>query len=222
MPQLHKHFNVSRNFMSRLIFIIFLTGLIFPAGLKAQQTKTALINGKRYIGHFDYSNFYVLNSKQDTILNFSNENLVGFEFKDFNKDGNQDIFLEWGGNMPDRYSLYVFVSLTGGFKELQHFSDFPSAASIKGTKYYYSYYRAGCADNAWGSHLFYVKNYKAIKVGNIKGEGCGIKDGIYIYKVSGDMKELVKTLPLNTIEKYKDYKWGFIKQFWTKNYSSFP
>jgi hypothetical protein len=35
------------------------------------------------------------------------------------------------------------------------------------------------------------------------------------------MKELVKTLPLNTIEKYKDYKWGFIKQFWTKNYSSF-
>jgi hypothetical protein len=207
--------------MRLLVFIIFMIVQIFPLRLKAQQKKTALIYGSRYVGHFDYSHFYVLNSRQDTILNLPSEDFVGFEFKDFNKDGFKDIYLEWGGNMPDRYSVYVFVSSTGTFKELYNFSDFPAAASIEGTKYYYSYYRAGCADNAWGSHLFYIKDYKAIKVGNIKGEGCGIKDGIYIYKVSGEKKNLVKTLPLNMIEKYKDFKWGFIKQFWTKNYSRF-
>src|SRR5438309_11184964 len=103
--------------MRPVVFIIFMIVQIFPLGLKAQQEKTALIYGSRYVGHFDYSHFYVLNSSQDTILNFPSEDFVGFEFKDFNKDGFKDIYLEWGGNMPDRYSVYVFVSSTGTFKE---------------------------------------------------------------------------------------------------------
>jgi hypothetical protein len=221
MPQLHKHFNVSRNFMSRLFYIVLLTALTFHIGAKSQQKKETLINGKHYKGLLDRWGFYLFGAKEDTILNLPGDDFVSFEFKDFNKDGYKDIFLEWGGNIPERFSLYVFVSSTGKFKELHNFSDFPAAAPVEGTRYYYSYYRAGCADNAWGSHLFYIKNNNAIKVGNIRGEGCGIKEGIYIYKLSGNKKELVKTLPLNVIEKYKDYKWGFIRQFWSKNYSTF-
>ena len=61
-----------------------------------------------------------------------------------------------------------------------NFSDFPAATPINGSGYYYSYYRNGCADNAWGSHLFRIEKDTAIKVAHIKGDGCGIKDGIFI------------------------------------------
>lgn len=206
--------------MRHLYYILILTSLI-STKLPAQQIQTTTIRGKRYIGHFDSKEFFIIGSKQDSILQLPAEDYMGFKFKDFNKDGYNDVFLEWGGNIPERYTLYLFVPSSGKFKELKNFSSFPSATPIKGTKYFYSYYKAGCADNTWGSHLFYIGNNTAIKIGNIKGEGCGIKDGIYIYKVKADKKVLFKTLPLSTIEKYKDKKWGFLKQYWTKSYSSF-
>jgi hypothetical protein len=34
-------------------------------------------------------------------------------------------------------------------------------------------------------------------------------------------KKLLTTLPLNTIERYKEKKWGFIKQYWARNYKKF-
>ncbi len=213
--------NVNRNFINHLFYIVLVTALAFPISTKSQQSKTTVINAKLYTGLLDQWNFYLTGDKKDTILNLPAEDFVGFKFKDFNKDGYKDIFLEWGGNMPDRYSLYIFASSTSSFKKLHIFSDFPAAAPVHGTKYYYSYYPAGCSDNAWGSHLFYIKNYKTIKVGNIRGDGCGIKNGIYVYKLSGVKKDLVRTLPLNVIEKYKDYKLGFLKQFWSKNHRTF-
>ena len=54
----------------------------------------------------------------------------------------------------------------------------------------------------------------------INGEGCGI-DGIFIYRVWGGKKKLIKRLPLDTIIDYKNYKWGLLKQYWTKNYQKF-
>ncbi|GAA4753078.1 hypothetical protein GCM10023229_37640 [Flavisolibacter ginsenosidimutans] len=66
-----------------------------------------------------------------------------------------------------------------------------------------------------------MTNYKAIKIGYINGEGCGIDDGIFIYRLSGDKKKLIRRLPLDIIGDYKDYKWGFLKQYWTKNYPRF-
>ena len=208
------------NFMKRLYYIFILISF-FSTKLFAQQIQTTTIKGKRYDGHLGSRRFFVIGSKQDTILQLSAEDYMSFKFKDFNKDGYNDIFLEWTGNMPAKYSLYLFVPTSSKFKELKNFSDFPSPTFIKGTKYLYSYYRAGCADDTWGSHLFYIKNNTAIKIGNIKGEGCGINDGIYIYKVKADKKVLFKTFPLSIIEKYKDKKLGFLKQYWTKNYSSF-
>ena len=220
IPVLRQAFSVSHNFMKRLYYIFILTSF-FSTTLFAQQIQTTTIKGKRYVGHLDSRGFFVTGSKRDTILHLSADDYMSFKFKDFNKDGYNDVFLEWGGNIPDRNSLYLFVPSSGKFKELKNFSDFPSPKFIKGTKYSFSYYRAGCADNTWGSDLFYITNNTAIKIGNIKGEGCGIKDGIYIYKVKAHKKILFKTFPLITIDKYKDQKWGFLKQYWTKNYSSF-
>jgi hypothetical protein len=207
--------------MSRLFYIGFIAIIAFSTGLKGQQTQTALIKGKRYTGQIGRLGFYLITQKRDTVLSLPQADFFGFTFKDFNLDGYKDIYLEWGGNMPDRYSLYLFVPAKGKFKELIGFSDVPSAKPIKGTMYYYSYYPSGCADMAWGSDLFYVKDYRVIKLGNIKGDGCGIKDGISIFRVSNEKKILIKTLPLTTIDRYKDNKWGYIKQYWTKNYSKF-
>jgi hypothetical protein len=154
-------------------------------------------------------------------LSLPQESYFDFKFQDFNQDGFKDLYLDLGGNTPEKYSLFIFIPSTGKFKEIQNFSDYPDAKQIKGTKYYYSYSKGGCADNTWDSDLFYIQNSSAIKVGSIHGEGCGIKDGIYMYNVKAGKDKLVKTLPLNTVEKYKDYKWGFLKQYWVNNYRQF-
>ena len=207
--------------MNRLFFIYFLLVFALPVRLNAQQTKTSFIGSKRYIGHLDAFGFFLLTSKGDTILSLPQESYLDFKFQDFNHDGFKDIYLDWGGNTPEKYSLFVFIPFTGKFKEIQNFSDYPDAKLIKGTKYYYSYSKGGCADNTWDSDLFYIKNSSAIKIGSIHGEGCGIKDGIYIHKVKAGKEKLIETIPLNTNKKYKHYKWRFIKQYWTKNDSKF-
>ena len=76
----------------------------------------------------------------------------------------------------------------------------------------------------WDSDLFYLQGFKAIRIGNISGRQCensAVKDGVYINKVRGEKKTLVKTLPVDTLAKYKDYKWGFIENYWIKNYKQF-
>jgi hypothetical protein len=216
-----RKFIVSGNYMSRLLYIAFIVFLTSPVLLNAQQVQTAMIGGKRYTGHLDQFGFFLLTQKGDTILSLPQESYFEYKFKDFNQDGYKDIYLDWGGNSVDKYSLYVFVPATKKFKEIKNFSDFPAATQIKGTNYYYSYSKAGCADNTWISDLFYIKNWTAINIGYINGEGCGIKDGIYIYNVKAGKKKLIKTMPLNTIEKYKEKKWGFIQDYWTKNFQSF-
>ncbi|MNL73734.1 hypothetical protein D3C87_1992360 [compost metagenome] len=76
----------------------------------------------------------------------------------------------------------------------------------------------------WDSDLFYIKDYKAIKLGNINGNQCenrDIKDGIYIHKISNGKEIEIQRLPIGLIEKFKNYKWGFIAEYWSKNYRKF-
>lgn len=76
----------------------------------------------------------------------------------------------------------------------------------------------------WDSDLFYIENYKTVKIGNISGNEYGdthVKDGIYIHKMQGEKQTEIAKLPISIIKRYKDYKWGFIKQYWHKNYKKF-
>jgi len=77
----------------------------------------------------------------------------------------------------------------------------------------------------WDSDLFYIDNFKAVRIGNISGRECnnrhGVKDAIAINKVQSGKIKRVKTLPIETIRKYDDFKWGFIKDYWTTNYKLF-
>jgi hypothetical protein len=203
-----------RSFVTTILFL-------FSLLTQAQQvTKTVTIDGKRLIAHHDQWDFWIVNAKKDTVVRLQ-PSFMDFKFNDFNKDGYKDLMLDLAGNIPDNCRLFLYVPKQQTFREVKGFDDLPLPLRIAGTNYFYSYSRAGCADETWVSYLFYIKNYKAIKIGYINGEGCGINDGIFIYRLSGGKKKLIKRLPLDTIGNYKDYKWGFLKQYWTKNYRRF-
>jgi hypothetical protein len=185
---------------------------------------SAKIKGEFYIAFYKTDDvLYVVNSKGDTVLKAS-DLYSNFEFDDFNADGFKDIRIHYMSNVPVVQDLLLFDKTERKFKLVDDFSSFPDPNPIKGTKYYYSYHRSGCADMNWDSDLFYLASFKAIRIGNISGYECenrDIKNGIYIRKIKGDQKTLQKTIPINILEKYKDYKWGFIKDYWTKNYKRF-
>lgn len=167
--------------------------------------------------------FFVLNTANDTV--FSDRELSPyFEFNDFDQDGHKDILFDYMSNTPSVQDLVLFDKQTQKFKKVADFSDYPAPEKIIGTKYYYSYHRSGCADMNWVSDLFYIENFKTVRVGNIAGIGCNdrdVDDGIYIHKVREEQEHLYKTLPIEIINDYEDYKWGFIKAYWEENYALF-
>jgi hypothetical protein len=181
------------------------------------------IQGKKYNGFVTPNGFQLLNFRNETYLEHSGDYFT-WELKDFNKDGYKDIYLDKGGNTPERFDLLLYAPTTKSFRQVKDFEYFPAPENISGTKYFYSYHKSGCADMNWDSDLFYIKDYKAIRLANISGRECensGMKDGLYIYKLRGEKKNLIKTLPVKKVHSYKDDKWGFIKEYWAKNYRSF-
>ena len=185
---------------------------------------TAKIASKEYIGFINDQTYYLLNSKGDTLIKKS-DYYFDAEFKDFNKDGHQDIILHYSSNAPMVLDLFLYMPATRKFREVKDFREFPAPEQIKGTKFLYSYHKSGCADMNWDSDLFFIENFKAIRIGNIAGRQCDnrddVKDAVYIHKVRSDKEKLFKTLPIDTIWKYKNFKWGFIQEYWTKNYKAF-
>ena len=187
----------------------------------SQQAVT--IQGKIYNGFLTPDGFQLLNSKNEKYLKHLGDYFI-WEFKDFNKDGYKDIYLDKGGNTPERFDLLLYVPTTKLFRQVKEFENFPAPENITGTKYYYSYHKSGCADMNWDSDLFYIKDFKAIRLANISGRECensGIKDGLYINKLIGDKKLLFKTLPIDTVHKFENDKWAFIKKYWSENYKLF-
>ena len=185
---------------------------------------TARIQGQLYTVIFRTDEFLYIQDSNNRIVFKSKDYYRDFEFIDFNSDGNKDLMINYMSNVPAIKDLIVFDSKTKSFKAIESFSNYPDPKPLNGTRYYYSYHRSGCADMNWDSDLFFIENYKTIKIGNISGRECDDrdeKDGIYIYKVQVDNKKLIKMLPIVTIGKYKDYKWGFILDYWTKNYKIF-
>jgi len=189
----------------------------------AYSYRTVKILGKEHSGFLTPDGFQLLNSKDEIYLRYSGEYFT-WEFKDFNKDGYNDIYLEKSGDTPERFDLLLYVPAIKSFKSVKDFENFPSPENISGTKYFYSYHKSGCADMNWDSDLFYIKDFRATRLASVSGRECGdggIKDGLYIYRVKREKKNLIKKLPIDTIHKFPDDKWGFIKKYWTENYKLF-
>jgi hypothetical protein len=208
--------------MERCLFAISFFIVFNFINVSAQnQSDLIRVNRSQYKVELDKDFFLIKNLTTKAVIRRTNKNFVGFKLGDFNRDGLTDIFVEWGGNMPERFSLFVFSKEDDKYIEIEKFSDYPAAIPLKGTRYYYSYFPAGCADNAWGSDLFYIGKKSAIKIGRIKGDGCGIDDKIVISKMDKEKAVEIETLPIETIQKFENTKWSFIAQYWENNFRKF-
>jgi len=155
--------------------------------------------------------------------------LLYIKFLDFDGDGNADILVDYIGNNSTHY-LYLFDPAEVKFQSIDGYMRFPDAVHLKAdTKYYYSYHRAGCADENWVSDLFMISDYSIIHLGLIDGEGCSFEEEqnppmIKIFKIKGndaDNAKLVEELPYRQyISDFGD-KWGFIEDYWNKNLARF-
>ena len=184
-------------------------------------TEVDRVNGRIYTAYSGNDRVFVLNARKDTVFKLNEPG--GAKFLDFNRDGYKDLYIGYMTNVPDINDLALFDTLSGKFRLVEDLSDFPASQKIKGTDYYYSYHRSGCADLDWGSDLFYIKDYKTVRIGTIEGLGCENepKQGIFVRKVTGRKEKLIRSFYLSTLEKYKDYKWGFIDDYWKHNYTLF-
>jgi hypothetical protein len=181
-------------------------------------------NQKFIVKHFRDDNLdfslLILNDKFDTIYKHF-DYIDEYEILDFNEDGFKDLRLDYITNTPDVVDIVLFDSNSKRFEIVKDLGYYPSPFKIKNSNYYYSYHRAGCADLNWESDLFYIKDYRCIKIGNISGRGCGYekRNGIFINKIVGK-----KTVEINWIKRdsgYYEDKWEFIENYWTKNHLKF-
>jgi hypothetical protein len=182
------------------------------------------VEGRRFVMVCNSGDhLFLLDNKGDTLYQDSVYS-PHQKFVDFNGDGYKDILIEYMTNVPGIEDLLLYDRAENTYKKVIDLQNFPSAERIGNSNYYYSYHRSGCADMDWDSDLFYIENYKTVKIGNISGKECGhtgVKDGIYINKMQGEKQTEIAKLPISIIKRYKDYKWGFIKQYWHKNYKRF-
>jgi len=155
-------------------------------------------------------------------LSLDYSTISSFKFEDFDGDGFKDIFIEFFSNLPGDCDVYLYNPSRKNFTHVTDIGRYPSAIKIIGTKYYYSYHRSGCADEDWDSDLFFIKDFKAIRIGNISGNACDENNpGVFISRIIGNNKKMVEKFNVHILEKYKSQKWGFIDSYWKKNYRKF-
>lgn len=191
------------------------------------QIDTLKINDQKFIQTLKDSNFNCLLSLQGDTIVKSEDYYFKAEFIDIDEDGYKDIRVFAFSNTPNQCDNYLFDNRLKTFKLIENCD--LDIKKIKGTDFFYSYNRAGCADMNWESHLSKIEKYKLVDYGFIYGKGCDIDieknpQVIEIYKVSNsgtDEKILIKKLPYQKHIKEFGNKWEFIENYWTSNYNTF-
>lgn len=216
-----------------LIFISILASVIFKIKPKDDSNAiSAQIDGVVYkviLKKSQSLSIYKMNDKvwqhqREIYLDTDEGSISDIKFIDFNEDGFKDIVINYNTNVPDICDMFLYHAYTKNFIKVEDFSKYPASIKLPYVNLYYSYHRSGCADSNWDSDLFKIVNFKTIKIGNISGQKCvdpPDKEGIYIYKVNGRKKNLVKTFTIEEPYKYKETKWGFIADYWKHNYREF-
>lgn len=204
-----------------ILFIIF-----FNSDAKDSDLKkiTFTLNGQKLIKILQNGKFIALTSiSGDTIVK-SQRNYERLRILDINGDGKKDIRVYIISNTPNQCDNYLFNRAKRKFKLLENCN--LDIKLVKGTKLFYSYNRAGCADYNWQSHLSKIVNFKLIQIGCIYGNGCESSTNqqvIEIYKINpnNQLKTLIEKLPyLKNIPVFGE-KWSFIEKYWSKNYLKF-
>lgn len=165
----------------------------------------------------------LIKSKKDTL---TIDGVSGnIEILKFDNDDFPDITFSYLGNNYTA-DLFLYDSKSKNYRQVDGFMEVSDSKTLTSNpNYFYSYHRAGCADMNWVSNLFYIDNFKIYQIGEIYGKGCDDEESekeIEISKiVTLDKIFTIETLPIDTIDSYDDYKWGFIKDYWNKNFEKF-
>src|SRR5688500_375935 len=118
----------------KILFALFLWAI--SLNLFAQEDKNTNIDtttysykfetllGKKRIGFLSRYGFYLFNSRNDTLLKQPGD-YSSWHFEDFDKDGYKDIFLDKGGNTPERFDLLLYIPSTKIYKKINDFDAFP-------------------------------------------------------------------------------------------------
>ena len=193
-----------------------------------QIFQTAVVDGDKYTAFRIFSRrqkvpdkFYIKNG-QGQIVFTTNDIVFDVQFKDFDGDSYKDILLERRGVDSGQQDLLLYDPKTKKFILVGNCSN---ANRIKHTKYYYSYEDC-CMGRSWSSDLFFIYNFKVIKMGFIHYDDA---DGLLkFYRINGEKEEKE-----NLMEKWKvringdtpittgrhiDFDLG---KYWTKNYTRF-
>lgn len=179
---------------------------------------TTEILGITYFAFFDSYELNVVQSNGDAVLKVADLS-PPFEFNDFNGDGFDDIRIHYNSNVPAVQDLLLFDKRKKNFVLVKNFQDVPDPKPIGETGYYYSYHRSGCADMSWDSDLFTLRNNKLNVLGNISVD-CEI-DTVYINKIKGGKPVAYQSKSLAILREFEGHKWGFIEDYWSKNYQKF-
>lgn len=192
-----------------------------------QKKDTLILNNQSLVRTLRDQNLQSLTTLSgDTILKD-----VGYyadiKFIDINADGYTDIRAFVVSNTPNQCENYLFDKGKKIFRLLQNCD--LDIRLVKGTKYYYSYNRAGCADLNWESYLSKIENFKLVPVGYIYGQACDFDfkenpQQIFIYKITNPASEtklLIRKLPYSKYIPTFGEKWDFIESYWQKNWAIF-
>lgn len=200
------------------------TGQIFDAGGKDSivHADSAIVDGQLYSAFYtNKDEFCLLNAKGKTV--FQSHGLTeNFLFEDFNRDGFKDIKVKQLSVMGDMFDLILYDKNDSSFHRVDGFSDYTNSRRIGNTKYLYSFMSPNWTREDWFSCLYYVENFKTIKIGEIErwaGEDSVKMKGIYIRISKSDRDSLINKLPLAAIPEDGDY--SFISQYWKRNYKKF-
>lgn len=199
-------YKISSILLSITVFII--------ANNDISSIDRAKVNGKSYTAICEnQEKVSILNSKNKNIFT-KNVDCTFIKFEDFNKDGYKDLTI----NTTTTQNLMMYNSKIKKFQFIEKFFNFPNATYIDKTNRYYSYHRSGCADMLWDSDLFYIEDNKAIQLGNIHGDECGLNT---ISITKNDKQKDIKVISTKILDGYKDGKFGFIDNYWKEHYQEF-
>jgi hypothetical protein len=213
--------------MKTLLTFIFLTLTLVSQGQEILWDTTFVVeqvNFKVIAGRTDSGGYaHIIRDYNDTT---TIDGVTGnIKILRFDNDEWPDITFSYLGNVYVA-DLYLFDAIRSNFRKVDGFTKVSNSKKLtSNSNYFFSYQRAGCADMNWISYLFYIDNYRVTQIGEIHGKGCESEDfnrEIEISKiVTLDKIFPIETLPIDTIETYEDYKWGFIKDYWNKNFEKF-
>lgn len=210
--------------MNSVILALILTFPVVTMGQEIDYDSTFKTNGQEFrvqrIQLDKYKTLLRIGRGQETILMDTMDFSHHLEIQDFNGDGDLDILVSFTGNIVIQ-SLFLFDQSGNKFQLVADFEKYPSPSKVNGSHgFYYSYRRAGCADNYWTSDLFNIEDFKVIHLAHISGNACEEPVHVKVYRIKHGNQDLVDRLPYKIVNERRD-KWEFLDVYWSKHYGAY-